>query len=430
MRKKKTKDLNRHNKAFKYRIYPNAEQIILFSKTFGCVGVIYNKELYESMEIYKTTGEHYIRPYARYKEEFEWLKEVDSLALANAQLNLETAYKNFFDEKEHKFSKKTIEKAERTGKTLTFYDLEKHPKFKRKHDPCKSYTTNYVNGNIEIIDGMLKLPKVGKLKMKQHRSVPNGYVLKSVTVSKTPSGKYYASILFEYDKIIIPATVRKIIGLDFSMAELYVDSNGEEPLLNLIENSDKQSLSNFQQVQRYNRFYRRSLAKLQKMSRALSKMVKFSNNWYKQKHKIAVLHEKIANQRKDFLHKESREIANSYDLVGVEDLDMQDMSQCLNFGKSVHDNGFGTFRKFLQYKLEEQGKHFITIDKWFPSSKKCSTPGCNYIYKDMTMDIREWTCPECGVHHNRDHNAAINIRNEAFRIYSENLVGENQLVLV
>jgi len=145
-------------------------------------------------------------------------------------------------------------------------------------------------------------------------------------------------------------------------------------------------------------------------------MKKFSQNWYKQKHKIAILHEKIANQRKDFLHKESRKIANSYDLVGVEDLNMKAMSQSLNFGKSVADNSWGMFRTFLKYKHEEQGKYFVTIDKWFPSSKTCSV--CGYKNDDLTLSVREWICPDCGTHHNRDINAAINIRNEAVRLTS------------
>jgi len=405
MRKKKKKDPNSRNKAYKYRIYPTAEQIIMFAKTFGCVRKVYNLMLGEKMTYYSKNGKILKLTPAKYKAEYKYLKEVDSLALANAQMNLDEAYKNFFAVKEHKCSKKKIEKSQRTGKPLTFYDLEKHPKFKEKHNPRKSYTTNCVNGNIEIIEGMLKLPKVGMLKMKQHRSIPNNYELKSVTVSKTPSGKYYASILFEYIEIIEPVDIQESVGLDFSMTELYVDSEGDEP--------------------NYNRYYRRSLAKLQKMSRTLSKMVKFSNNWCKQKHKIGVLHEKIASQRKDFQHKESRKIANFYDLVGVEDLDMQNMSKSLNFGKSVADNAFGMFRTLLKYKLEEQGKHFVKIDKWFPSSKKCSTNGCTYIYEDLTMDIREWDCPVCGAHHNRDRNAAINIRNEAMRVFVE-----SQLVLV
>ena len=143
-------------------------------------------------------------------------------------------------------------------------------------------------------------------------------------------------------------------------------------------------------------------------------MQKFSNNWCKQKRKIAILHEKIASQRKDFLHKESRKIANSYDLVGVEDLNMKAMSQSLNFGKSVSDNSWGMFRTILKYKLEELGKYFVVIDKWFPSSKLCHI--CGYKNDDLELSVREWTCPYCTTAHNRDVNAAINIRNEAVRI--------------
>jgi putative transposase len=201
-------------------------------------------------------------------------------------------------------------------------------------------------------------------------------------------------MLFEYERIIEPAEIKSAVGLDFSMTELYVDSNGEEP--------------------GYNRYYRRSLAKLKKMSRALSKMQKFGKNWYKQKHKLAVLHEKTANQRKDFLHKQSRQTTNAYDLVGVEDLNMKAMSQSLNFGKSVSDNAWSMFRTFLKYKLEEQGKYFVTIDKWFPSSKTCHI--CGYKKDDLRLSDREWTCPQCGTHHSRDINAAINIRNEAVRM--------------
>jgi len=374
------------NKAYKFRIYPNAEQIIMFAKTFGSCRFVFNRYLGKRIEIYKadgTTMNYYecAKDLTGLKKEaeYEWLKEVDSISLQAALENLETAYKNFFRDKSVGF-----------------------PKFKSKRNNKQSYTTKNVNGNIKIKDNHIYLPKVGFVKIKLHRNIPEDYILKSVTVSRTPSGKYYASILFEYEQIIIPVDMQNPIGLDYSMAELYVDSNGEEP--------------------NYNRYYRRSLNKLQKMSRTLSKMKKFSNNWHKQKHKIAILHEKIANQRKDFLHKQSRQIANAYDLVGVEDLNMKAMSQALNFGKSVADNGWGMFRTFLKYKLEEQGKYFITIDKWFPSSKKCSTPDCNYIYKDLTIDIREWICPECGVIHNRDVNAAVNIKNEAMNLLANSKI--------
>ena len=363
------------NRAYKFRIYPNAEQSVMLAKTFGCVRFIYNKMLGDKIAHYNETNQKLNNTPAQYKSEFEWLKEIDSLALVNAQLNLDSAYRNFFKNKSAGF-----------------------PKFKSKKNNHRSYTTNCVNENIKLSYGCLKLPKVGVIRIKQHRQIPESYTLKSVTVSKTPSGKYYASILYEYEQSIKPAEINNIVGLDFSMAELFVSSDGE--------------LAN------YPRYYRRKLDKLKKMSRALSKMKKFSNNWNKQKHKIAIFHEKTANQRKDFLHKQSRQIANAYDLVGAEDLNMRAMGQALNFGKSVSDNGWGMFRTLLKYKLEDMGKYFVTIDKWFPSSRKCSAPGCEYIYKELTMDIREWACPECGVLHDRDVNAAINIRDEAVRMIS------------
>jgi putative transposase len=396
MRRRKGKDPNRHNKAFKYRIYPNAEQEIMLSKTFGCVRFIYNSELYHSMEAYEATGKSNIIAYARFKEEYEWLKEVDSLALANAQLNLESAYKKFLDEEEHTYSKKKKEKAERTGRELTFYDYKKHPKFKRK-DEGQSYTTNLVNGNIGIIEGRLKVPKIGQVKMKEHRSAPNDYVLKSVTISKTATGKYYASILYEYAQHIAEAEPKVTVGLDFSMGNGYVDNEGNKT--------------------QYPTYYRDQESKLAIEQRKLSHMKESGSNYNKQKTRINLIHERIANQRRDYLHKESRKIANFYDLVGIEDMNMQAMAQAMRFGKTVHETGRGMFRQLVEYKMAEQGKHYIKIDKWYPSSRKCSTAECTYHNKELTLEMREWECPECGAHHDRDINAAINIRNEAMRVY-------------
>jgi len=359
------------NKAYKFRIHPNAEQSVMFAKTFGCVRFIYNKMLGDKISHYNETKEDLYCYPSQYKAEFEFLKEVDSLALVGAYNNLKVAYKNFFRDK-----------------TVGF------PKFKSKRKGNNSYTTNNQGGTVRLENGCIKLPKIGFVKIKQHREIPAHYVLKSVTVSRTPSGKYFASILFEYEKIIQPVEIETAIGLDFSMTELYVDSLGSEA--------------------NYPRYYRRKLEKLKKMSRALSKMTKFSNNWYKQKHKVAILHEKIANQRKDFLHKQSRQIANAYDLVGMEDLNMKAMGQALNFGKSVADNSWGMFRTLLKYKLEEQGKYFVVIDKFFPSSKLCHV--CAHRNAALTLSVREWICPDCGTNHNRDVNAAINIRNEAVRL--------------
>ena len=398
MRRRKEEDPTRHNKAFKYRIYPTKEQKIMLSKTFGCVRFIYNSELYFGMETYEETGKPNIIPYARFKGEHEWLKEVDSLALANAQQNLESAYAKFLKEKEPAYSKKTKEKAERTGKELTYYDCKGHPKFKRKNEG-QSYTTNLVGNNIRISDGKLRVPKLGELKMKEHRSAPNDYVLKSVTISKTPTDKYYASILYEYIQEISEVIPEAAIGMDFSMGNGYVDNGGNKT--------------------QYPKYYRDQEVRLGREQRKLSHMEKDSANYKKQNININLIHEKIGNQRRDYLHKESRRIANFYDLVGVEDLNMQAMAQALKFGKTVHDTGWGMFREFLEYKMNEQGKHFIKIDKWYPSSKKCSTAKCAYHNKELTMDIREWVCPECGAVHDRDINAAINIRNEAVRMYEE-----------
>ena len=360
------------NKAYKFRIYPNQEQQILFAKIFGCVRFIYNRMLSDKIKYYEETKQKLNNTPAQYKKEFEWLKEVDSLALANAQMNLQTAYNNFF-------------RSPKVG----------FPKFKSKKSNRKSYTTNCINGNISIENGHIKLPKIGFVKLKQHRLIPSEYKLKSVTVSQTPSGKYYASILFEYENQIQDKELYNFLGLDFSMLELYKDSDGNEPA--------------------YPRYYRQAEKRLKREQRKLSLMQKGSKNRDKQRRKVAILHEKVASQRKDFLHKQSKKIANSYDCVCIEDLDMKAMSQALHFGKSVSDNGWGMFVTFLQYKLEEMGKKLVKVDKFFASSQTCHVCGYKNI-KTKNLSVRVWDCPECGTHHDRDVNAAINIKNEGMRI--------------
>lgn len=360
------------NKAYKFRIYPNAEQRIMLAKTFNCVRFIYNRMLSDKIKYYEETKQKLNNTPAQYKKEFEWLKEVDSLALANAQMNLQTAYNNFF-------------RSPKVG----------FPKFKSKKSNRRSYTTNCVNGNIVVENGCLKLPKIGFVKLKQHRFIPTDHKLKSVTVSQTPSGKYYASVLFEYENQVQEQDLHNFLGLDFSMHELYKDSNGNEPA--------------------YPRYYRRAEKKLKREQRKLSLMQKGSKNRDKQRIRVAKLHEKVANQRKDFLHKQSRQIVSAYDCVCIENLDMKAMSQALNFGKSVSDNGWGMFVTFLQYKLEELGKRLVKVDKFFASSQICNVCG----YKNTAtknLSIRAWDCPKCGTHHDRDVNAAINIRNEGMRI--------------
>lgn len=360
------------NKAYKFRIYPNVGQRTMLAKIFGCVRFIYNRMLSDKIKHYEETKQKLNNTPAQYKKEFDWLKEVDSLALANAQMNLQAAYNNFF-------------KSPKTG----------FPKFKSKKSNHRSYTTNCVNGNISIADGYIKLPKVGFVRLKQNRNIPSDYKLKSVTISQTPSGKYYTSILFEYENQVQQQMLTTFLGLDFSMHELYKDSNGHEPF--------------------YPRYYRQSEKKLAREQRRLSKMQKGSNNRNKQRIKVAKLHEKVANQRKDFLHKQSRQIANTYDCVCIENLDMKAMAQALNFGKFITDNGWGMFTMFLQYKLADLGKQLVRVNKFFASSQTCNV--CGYKNPDTkNLSIRVWDCPQCGTHHDRDINAAINIRNEGMRL--------------
>ena len=357
------------NKAYKFRALPNAEQRELFAKTVGCARFVYNRMLADKISHYKATGKMLQTTPAQYKDEFPWLREVDSLALCNAQLQVQTAYKNFFRDKSIGF-----------------------PKFRSKKSSRKAYTTNAINGNISVKDGCLKLPKMGLMRVKFHRQIPDNHKIKSVTFSQEASGKYYVSILTEYEADVQAPKldINKTIGLDYSSPHFYVDSQGVEADMP--------------------HFYRLSEERLAREQRKLSHMKKGSSNYQKQKRKVALAHEKVRNQRKDWQHKKSLELSNQWDIICVEGIDYKGMSGSLRLGKSTLDNGFGQFRTFLSYKLAERGKKLITIDKWFPSSKLCRH--CGYVNADLTLSDRMWVCPSCGETILRDVNAAINIRNQ------------------
>lgn len=356
------------NKAYKFRAIPNAQQRELFAKTVGCVRFVYNHLLADKVSYYKETGKMLNNTPAHYKSDFPFLKEVDSMALCNAQLNLQSAYKNFFRDKSVGF-----------------------PKFKSKKYSRKSYTTNRVKNNIAVVGKYLKLPKMGLVRVKFHRQIPEGYEIKSVTFSQDPSGKYYVSILTEYEADIPKRIldIDKSIGLDYSSPHFYVDSQGVEADMP--------------------HFYRKAEKRIAKEQRKLSKMVRGSANYQKQRRRVALAHEKVRNQRKDWQHKRSRELADKWDIVCVEGINYKGMSGSLHLGKSTLDNGFGQFRTFLDYKLAEQGKKLATIDKWFPSSKLCRH--CGYINDGLKLSDRVWVCPSCGETILRDVNAAINIKN-------------------
>lgn len=366
----------RLNRAYKYRLYPSEDQKIFFAKNFGCCRFIYNKMLADKIAAYKEKGMMLKCTPAQYKKEYPWLKEADSLALANAQLNLEQAYQSFFTQKKSGF-----------------------PKYKSKKKSRMSYTTSLVGRNIEVKDKGIRLPKAGVIKAVIHRRAPENYHLKSVTVSQEPSGEYYASVLYEYEAVENQAALEKdsvlILGIDYAMHGLGVMSDGTRC--------------------EYPGYYRKASEKLAREQRKLSNCEKGSRNYEKQCRKLAARHQKVKNQRKDYQHKLSRQLAEKYDVIAIEDLDMKAMSQCMNFGKSVMDNGYGKFVNLLEYKLKDRGGKLIRIGRFYPSSKKCSC--CGNVKEELKLSERIYRC-SCGCEMDRDVNAAINIREEGRRMLS------------
>ena len=371
------------NKAIKYRIYPTDEQIIIFLKTFGCCRKVYNLMLEDKIKTYNETKTFGKQTPAMYKKDYPYLKEVDSLALANVQLNIQSAFRSCFDK-----SRKS-----RNG----------FPKFKSSKHSRNSYTTNNQNGTVSIVDNKyIRLPKIGLVKAIIHRIPDKDWTIKSATVSKDSDDKYYVSVLFEFEKLITKVPLSdNFIGLYYASDGLYIDSNGNKGT--------------------NHKYYRESHDKLAKAQRKLSKMQGSkknetkSNNYLKQLNKVNRIQRHIANQRLDNLHKISTEIANQYDLVCVEDLNMKSLSnKSFGNGLATLDNGYGMFLNMLEYKLEDRGKYFIKIDKYYPSSQICHH--CGKVHTEMKdLSVRIMKC-ECGLTINRDYNAAINIKNEGLRI--------------
>ena len=369
------------NKAIKYRVYPSDEQAVMFVKTFGCCRKVWNLMISDKIAYYKSTGKILLTTPAQYKKDYTFLKEVDSLALANVQMNLQSSYKAFFDKKRKK----------RNG----------FPKFKSAKHSRKSYTTNNQKGTVAIIDDKyIKLPKIGKVKAVIHRQPETDWTIKSATVSQESDGAFYISVLFEFERNIIQvAKSDNVIGLDYKSDGLYMDSNG-----NIGSN---------------HKYYRESHEKLAKEQRRLSRKTGSkknqpkSKNYLKQLKKVNKIHRHITNQRIDNLHKLSTEIANQYDVVCVESLDMKAMSnKGFGNGKATLDNGYGLFLNMIEYKLSDRGKYFIKVDKWYPSSQICSCCGSQ---KKITLADRIYKC-SCGLEIDRDYNAAINIKNEGLRL--------------
>ena len=372
-------------KAYKFRIYPTEEQEIFFAKTFGCVRKVYNlmlndrKKAYEEVKNDPSKKMTFPTP-AKYKKEFPFLKEVDSLALANAQLHLDKAYKNFF-----------------RNKSVGF------PRFKSKKNPVQSYTTNNQNGTVALIDNkFIKVPKLKSLiRIKLHRQ-PKG-MIKSATISRHSSGKYYISLLCKEEISELPKT-NSAIGIDLGITDFAILSDGQK-----IDN---------------NRFTSKMEKKLKREQRKLSKRALLAKNkgiplyeaknYQKQKRKVARLHEKVMNQRTDFLNKLSTEIIKNHDIICIEDLNVKGMLRNHKLARSISDVSWSSFVAKLQYKADWYGREIIKVDQWFPSSQICSE--CGHKDGKKSLDIREWTCPICHTHHDRDINASINILTEGLRI--------------
>lgn len=371
------------NKAIVYVIYPNSIQDEQCQKTFGCCRFVYNQMLAVQQDRYKAGEKHLSKMSANtycnqhLKTDYPFLKEIDKFALTNAIYHLSDGYDRFFKH------------------------IGGFPKYKSKHKAKKSYTTNFTNGNIEVGDKYIKLPKLGKVKAKIHRVPKEDWKIKSATVTQNRDNSYQVSVLFEYEEITLyaPVTEMTTIGLDYKSDGLYVSSDGD--------------------VCGMPHYYRKSAQKLAKAQRKLKHMTIGSNNYNKQQKRIAKIHRHTANQRKDFLHKESTAIAKQYSCVCVEDLNMRAMSNHgFGNGKATLDNGYGMFLNMLEYKLKDRGGYLVKVDKFFPSSQLCNCCGFrNPILKDLS--IRHWDCPNCGTANiDRDINAAQNIKHEGLRLLS------------
>ena len=363
--------------SYKFRLYPTGEQENLIHRTFGCTRFVYNYFLDKRIQAYKESKET-LNYYAcaaaltelKKTDDHSWLKEVDSIALQQSLKDLDNAYQNFFRE---------VKKGGSVG----------FPKFHSKRDRRKSYTTKQ---NIEVFDRYIKLPKLGKVKCRVSREV-KGRIL-NATVSQTPSGKYFVSVCCTDVEVDMHQSTGAMVGLDMGLKEFAISSDGT--------------------TYQNHRYLRKSAKRLARLQRSLSRKSKDSKRREKARIAVARAHEKVSNQRRDYLQKLSTTLIKEYDLIAVEDLAVKNMTKNHSLAKPINDVSWGEFMRMLEYKAAWHKKVIVKIDRFYPSSQLCSVCGHrNADTKDLS--VRKWICPQCGTTHDRDINAARNILAEGLR---------------
>ena len=363
-------------KAIKVRLYPTPQQELALAKSFGCARWYWNFALNACIQHYQETGKSlklavYKGMLPQLKVENPWLKEdCYSSVLQSVAINLDRAYKNFFE-----------------GRA-------KFPRFKAKHH---KQSIQYPQ-NIAVNGQYLKVPKIGEIKSVFHREIVGN--IKTVAISKTSTDKFFASILCEVDDVEVKISGNKTIGIDLGLQDFAIVHDGEQAT----------KYSNPKHLKRH----QKNLARKQKN---LSRKTLGSKSREKCRRIVAKVHERITNSRQEFLHKLSRKLVDESQVLVVENLNVKGMVKNRKLSKAISDVGWGTFVNFIDYKLQQKSGKLVEIDRFYPSSKTCSC--CGHIVDELPLNIREWDCPNCNTHHDRDANAALNIRTEGIRILNQ-----------